>query len=135
LSLITDLSLITIAKDTLPIIGHHLVERATDFVLDKTVAGVAAIKDKLLSTLRLEKSGKITGATLSKELSTDVTKSIALMEDALKKCKEAELATALATAEATVATLVRAEFKLSEDKAREYSVAITREIKIAVGKK
>jgi hypothetical protein len=58
LSLITDLSLVEAAKEILPIVGHHLVERATDFVLDHAVAGATALKFKLLSALRADKASR-----------------------------------------------------------------------------
>jgi len=132
---ITDLSLIAMAVEILPIVGHHLVERATDVVLDKSVAAAVALKNRLASVLRLEKAGRRSEATPSAELATESATSIGLMTNALEQSDDAEMTSALAAGEAAVADLVRTELSLSGAKARDYSIAITREIKIAVTKK
>ncbi len=132
LSHITDLGLIVAALEILPIVGHHLVDRATDFVLDKSIAAAAALKDRLLSMLRLEKTGQKPDASQTAELSTDWAAIVELMTNALGRSDGVEMKRALAAGQAAVELLTRSEFNFREAKAREYSIGITQEIKIAI---
>jgi hypothetical protein len=135
LSLITDVSLVAAAAEILPIVGHHLVERATDFVLDHAVAGAAALKFKLMSALRADKAGRSLDMAPPAQASDETARLVELMTNALEYSSNAEVARALAAGEIAIRTLVRTEFRTPEAKANDYSVAITREIEMTLRKK
>jgi hypothetical protein len=135
LSLITDLSLVAAAGEILPIVGHHLVERVTDFVLDRVVEGARAHKKKLLSVVHSKKADESLDVAQSAQLSTESARLIELMTKVLEHSVSAEVARALTAGEVEIRTLVRAEFRVPEAKANDYSVAITREIEMTLSKK
>jgi hypothetical protein len=135
LSLITDLSLVEAAKEILPIVGHHLVERATDFVLDHALAGATALKLKLLSALRGNKASRNPDIAPLPQASDETSRLVELMTKALECSPDAEVARALTAGEIAIRTLVRTEFRAPEAKAGEYSVAITREIEMTLKKR
>lgn len=135
LSLITDLSLIEAAKEILPIVGHHLAERATDFVLDHAVAGATALKLKLLSVLRTDKASRNLDLAPPAQASDETARLVELMTKALECASSAEVTRALAAGEVAIRTMVRTEFRTPEAKAGDYSVAITREIEMTLKKR
>jgi len=135
LSLISDLSLIAAAQEILTVIGHHLVERATDFVLDHSVAGCEALKRKFISTIRADKAGQRPEYAPSSKDADQMTQLVELATEALRYSPRAEVASALSASEIAIKTLVRTELKVSEAKAGEYAVAIAHEFKMTVKKK
>lgn len=135
LAMITDLSLVAAAKEILPIVGHHLVERATDFVLDQAVAGAAALKLKLLSALRADKASRNLDIAPPAQASDETARLVELVTKALERSPSAEVTRALTAGEVAIRTLVRTEFRTPEAKAAEYSIAITREIEVTLKKK
>jgi hypothetical protein len=134
LSLITDLGLLAAAVDILSIVGHHLVERATDFVLDHAIDGAKAFKSKLMSLLRSEKAAQSSKALQLSQISVEAAHHLDLMTEALQRSTSSEVTNALRAGELAIATLVRIELNMPEAKAREYSIAITQEIKTTVRK-
>jgi hypothetical protein len=125
---VSDLSLLGFAVEVLPIVGHRLVEHATDFLLDKAVA----LKTRLLALIR---SGPDQPVPAEQTRSSDLEAIIAALTAALARCDNGELSKALTAGENAVSTLAIADLHFPAEKAREYSVAITREIRIAVSAK
>lgn len=135
ISLITDLSLLAAAQEILPIVGHHLLERATDFAIDHVVAGAAALKLKLISAVRADNAGRGSDLTPPAQVSDETDRLMELVTKALEYSSNTEVARALEAGEIAIRTLVRTEFKIPEAKATDYSVAITREIEMTLKKK
>jgi hypothetical protein len=125
ISWISDLSLMGLAVEVLPIVGHRLVEHVTDFLLDKAVT----LKTRLLALIR---SGPDHPAPAERPGSSDLEAIIAALTAALARCDSEELSKALTAGENALSTLAKAELHSPAEKAREYSVAVTREIRIAV---
>jgi hypothetical protein len=124
---IADLSLLAAAIDVLGIVGHRLVEIATDKVVEKA----GALKTKLLSRLRAEKEKPATPIPESEQ--GEIAAAIALTLKALAQSDQGESTRALAAAEGAVANFAQSELAMPGRTAREYSISITREIKIAIG--
>jgi hypothetical protein len=135
LSLITDLSLVAAAQEILTIVGHHLVERATDFVLDHVIAGAAALKLRLISGLQTGKAAPGLDIAPPARSSDETARLVEVMTKALEYSPDAEVKRALAAGEIAIKTLVRAEFKTPEARATKYSIEITREIEMILKKK
>ena len=122
---VSDLSLIGLAIEILPIVGHRLVEHATDFLLNKAVA----LKTQLLALIR---SGPEHPVPAEPTGWSDSEAIIAALTSALARSNNEELSKALTAGEDALSRLAKAELQFPAEKAREYSVAVTREIRIAI---
>ena len=134
LALITDLSLVMFVKEVLPIVGHHLVERATDFVLDKIVNAARGLADKLSSHV------KSTHASPQKEpasqqlevLDRETSELGQLLLEVLRQTNVKEREQATNAGQVAITKLVKTEFNLPDAKAQGYAVAITNEIRVSI---
>jgi hypothetical protein len=133
IALLSDLSLIVFAQEVLRIIGSHMVERATDFVIDKTAG---ALKRRLLSGIHAKK------ADPSEEMATQELDTIQLesseierlLLEALRQAKGNEQGEAIAAGQAEVTKFVKTEFKLSDEMAQKFAIAVTNEIRVTVSR-
>jgi hypothetical protein len=128
ISYLSDLSLIGLAVEILPIVGHQLVEHATDSLLNKAVA----LKARLLALIL---SGPEHPVPPERTGSSDLEAIIAAVTSALAHSNDEEMSKALIAGENAVSALAKEELHFPAEKAREYSIAVTREIRIAISAK
>jgi hypothetical protein len=129
LSFITDASLLALAVDILPIVGHRLVEHATDALLHKAID----LKSTILKLIRTPEERRPTEiSSLAANAHSDAAAIADIVTAALGKSDADELHRAIASADGAVVALARTELRFPSDKARDYAIEITRELRIAV---